>query len=209
MRQRLRDADVWAKVDATGAPIADREGRVEIIYKAEPGAKVYRAAARNLTPMGGDAVELEVAEPAPPKQPGATAAIPSNAVQVWTDGGCAPNPGPGGIGVLIVDGQDQRELAEYLGHSTNNICELTAILRGLELVPDKARPVIVYTDSQYAIGMLHLGYKAKANQDLIAETLQLVRQFKDLRFIKVLAHSGIALNERVDQLVHMGRAKGR
>ena len=48
MRHRLRDADVWAKVDATGTLIADREGRVEIVYKPEPAAKIYRAGARTI-----------------------------------------------------------------------------------------------------------------------------------------------------------------
>ena len=217
-RQLLRDAEVWAKVDAAGTPIADREGRVEIVYKAEPNAKVYRAAARNLTAMGGDAIEIAVGEPAPAKpaptkaKPGASPASASddNAVHVWTDGGCSPNPGPGGIGVVVVDGAQQIEIAEFMGdQSTNNICELTAIQRGLEQVADKTRPVIVYSDSQYAIGLLSLGWKAKANTELVMKIRELTKQFSSLRFVKVLAHSGIPLNERVDQLVAVGRSKRR
>ena len=46
MPHRLRDADVWAKVDASGALVKDSDGRVEIVYKPAPGAKVYRAGAR-------------------------------------------------------------------------------------------------------------------------------------------------------------------
>jgi ribonuclease HI len=219
-RQRLRDAEVWAKVDADGAPITDREGRVEVVYKVEANPKVYRAAARNLTALGGDAIEIAVGEPAPAKAApaakskagggGAVPSAPENAVHVWTDGGCSPNPGPGGIGVVVVDGGKHQEIAEFMGNqSTNNICELTAIQRGLEQVADKTRPVIVYSDSQYAIGLLGQGWKAKANVELVAKIRELCKQFPHLKFVKVLAHSGIALNERVDQLVAIGRSKGR
>jgi ribonuclease HI len=88
----------------------------------------------------------------------------------------------------------------YLGEATNNIAELSAILRGLQAVSDKARPVIVYSDSAYSIGLLTQNWKAKKNVELVRELRETCREFPDLRFVKVLAHSGIALNERVDQL---------
>ena len=53
LRHRLRDADVWAKVDANAALIKDPDGRVEIVYKPAGGSRVYRAGARNLTPAPG------------------------------------------------------------------------------------------------------------------------------------------------------------
>ena len=110
------------------------------------------------------------------------------------------NPGPAGIGVVIVNNGEQRELSEYLGHGTNNIAELTAILRGLEEIADRTRPVLVYTDSGYSIGLLAKNHKAKLNQELVAKLRDLTRQFRDLRFVKVLGHSGVALNERCDEL---------
>ncbi|HEX8106947.1 MAG TPA: hypothetical protein VF516_04420, partial [Kofleriaceae bacterium] len=68
LRHRLRDADVWAKVDANAALIKDRDGRVEIVYKPAGGAKVYRAGARNLTPApDSEPVEFEAGEPAEPR----------------------------------------------------------------------------------------------------------------------------------------------
>src|SRR5205814_508608 len=79
--------------------------------------------------------------------PSATVAN-ANAIHVWTDGACEGNPGPAGLGVVIIDGGEHRELSEYLGQGTNNIAELTAILRGLESIADRKRPVIVYSDSQ-------------------------------------------------------------
>jgi len=68
IKHRLRDADVWAKVDASGALVTDGNGRVEIVYKPATGARVYRAGARNLsTVAGASPVEIEVGEPAPEK----------------------------------------------------------------------------------------------------------------------------------------------
>jgi ribonuclease HI len=202
-RHRLRDADVWAKVDGAGALVTDRDGRVEIVYKPAAGAKVYRAGARNLTPTGSDPVEIAVGEPAPEKkstQPQPTAA-PANAIHVWTDGGAQPNPGPCGIGVVIIDGDTRKEISEFLGPGTNQIAELTAILRGLESIEDKTRPTFVYSDSAYSIGLLSQAWKAKANVELVAALRAVCRGFNDLRFVKVAAHTGIPLNERCDQLV--------
>lgn len=200
MPHRLRDADVWARVDATGALVKDSDGRVEVVYKAAPGAKVYRAGARNLTPLSGPVVEIEVGEVAPDRTKTTQAMPPKNPIHVWTDGGAVPNPGPCGIGVVIVDGEAKQEISEYLGDGTNNIAELTAILRGLEQVTDRERSVIVYSDSTYAIGLLTQPWKPKKNHELVAELRALAKKFPDLRFVKVAAHSGVALNERVDEL---------
>jgi ribonuclease HI len=223
-RHKLRDADVWARVDIHGALVKDADGRVEIVYKPANGTKVYRAGARNLAPAGGELIEIEVGEPAPertdakPAKPGQgrqagpaaqTDKLPGNAIHVWTDGGCIPNPGPAGIGVVILDGDQRVELSEYLGHGTNNIAELTAIVRGLEEVPDRTRPVVVYSDSQYAIGLLTQNWKPKANVELVQKLRALLQQFPSVRFVKVAAHTGIPLNERVDQLASTAIARGR
>jgi ribonuclease HI len=217
IRHRLRDADVWARVDAGGALIKDAEGRVEVIYKPVAGARVYRAGARNLAPApGADSAPIEVEVGArAPERPRAAAAGPSatvadaDAIHVWTDGACEGNPGPAGLGVVIIDGAERRELSEYLGQGTNNIAELTAILRGLETIADRRRPVVVYSDSQYSIGLLTQNWKAKANAELVAKLRGLTRQFADLRFVKVAAHSGIPLNERVDALARGAISRGR
>ena len=221
LRHRLRDADVWAKVDANAALVKDSNGRVEIVYKPAPGARVYRAGARNLTPSPNSTpVDFEAGEPAEPRSPaphtGATAsparaarspskshdaiAAPADAIHVWTDGACSGNPGLAGLGVVIVGDGPQREISEFLGEATNNIAELTAILRGLGTITDPSRPVIVYSDSAYSIGLLTQNWKAKKNVELVEELRALCREFTDLRFVKVAAHSGISLNERVDQL---------
>lgn len=216
LRHRLRDADVWARVDGNATLVKDSDGRVEIVYKPAADAKVYRAGARNLSPApGSEPVDFEAgpaAERSTEQRNGTRAAssragrssqpaaAPANAIHVWTDGACSGNPGPAGLGVVIVGDGAQREISEYLGTATNNIAELSAILRGLQLVSDRTRPVIVYSDSAYSIGLLTQNWKAKKNVELVAELRELCQRFADLRFVKVLGHSGVALNERVDQL---------
>jgi len=218
LRHRLRDSDVWAKVDDAGALVTDRDGRVEIVYNPKPGAKVYRAGARNLSSPSGAPVEIAVGEPAPEKAPakprqaatGATSySAPADAIHVWTDGGAAPNPGPSGAGVVIVDGDQTIELSEFLGPGTNQTAELTAIFLGLTKLANKDRPVVVYSDSAYSIGLLSQNWKAKANVELVEKLRAVCREFKELRFVKVAGHAGIPLNERTDQLVGEAIRRGR
>jgi len=200
MPHRLRDSDVWARVGADGALITDKSGRVEIVYRSEPGAKVYRASARNLTPVeGGVAIDIDVAAP---QAEAVAAPLPDNAIHVWTDGACSGNPGPAGVGVVVIDGDKRKEIGEYIGEATNQVAELRAMEFGLSSVPvdDRSRPVAVYSDSAYAIGLLTKPWKAKANVELVERLRALAKTFPDLRFIKVLGHSGVAENERCDQL---------
>jgi ribonuclease HI len=138
----------------------------------------------------------------------------TNAVHVYTDGACTGNPGPMGIGVVLLDpladptaNQTRRELSEFLGFGTNNIAELTAILRGLQLCP-RNRPVVIYSDSAYAIGLLSQSWKAKANAELVAELRQLVRVFPTVRFVKVKGHSGDVENDRCDELARRATKQG-
>jgi ribonuclease HI len=60
--------------------------------------------------------------------------------------------------------------------------------------------VVVYSDSAYAIGVLAQGWKARANQELIAEMRRLLGEFSSVYFVKVLGHSGVPENERCDEL---------
>ena len=215
-QMRFRGQPVWARVDAQGRLVLDRDGRAEMKYRTED-ARSYRPSPGNLEPQNGqeDGQDGEdagrAAQPASPAEPGPRLHRPPHAgeiaedtIHVWTDGACTGNPGPMGIGaVVIADGQ-RRELGEYLGLGTNNIAELTAIERGLALAEkvarDRARPVRVYTDSAYAIGVISLGWKAKANQELVGHLRRRAALFPDLTFVKVAGHAGVPENERCDQL---------
>jgi ribonuclease HI len=73
------------------------------------------------------------------------------------------------------------------------------VLRAAELVPDGARAV-VHTDSQYAIGVLTKGWKAKANQELIASVKVALARRTGWAIVYVPGHAGVPLNERADEL---------
>jgi ribonuclease HI len=189
----LRGDRVFVKVTERGAPVAGPDGRVDVLYKK--GGKVYRAAVRNLSP---DPAPERLTAPEP-EAAAVTAGSTGPAVIVYTDGACTGNPGPMGIGVVILDGKERQEVSEYLGEGTNNIAELTAILRALELCP-RDRLVVLHSDSAYALGLLGKGWKAKANQMLVERLRAQARQFPQLRLVKVEGHAGVPENERCDAL---------
>ncbi len=220
---RFKGGVVWVRTDESGALVLDTDGRAEMKYR-ESDAKSYRPSPGNLTPDSGDG-------PAPPAAPGATASsdsiasvrksshapkaakagLPGGAVEIWTDGACSGNPGPMGIGVVVIDGATRREAGEYLGEGTNNIAELTAIERGIELAGadrDDGRRFRIYTDSSYSIGVLSKGWKAKANQELIARLKRRLAAVPRVEFVKVAGHAGVPENERCDELA-TGAVQGR
>lgn len=127
------------------------------------------------------------------------AALPAGTIVAYADGACSGNPGPAGLGVVLIDGRRRVEISEYLGNATNNIAELTAVLRALGEVADPACPLVIKTDSQYTIGVLQKGWKVKANLDLIEELKDALRA-RPARIQYVPGHSGVLLNERADEL---------
>ena len=191
-------------------------GRVEIRYKPNDG-RAYQAGARNLELVPGEALlpddavapgeavpskaerskERKEAAAAEATRPGA---VPKDAFTVYADGACSGNPGPCGLGIVIVgpDGK-MADGFEYLGIGTNNIAELTAILRAAEIVPDE-KVAFVHTDSQYSIGVLTKGWKAKANQELIANVKSALAKRSGWKLVYVPGHAGVPLNERADEL---------
>lgn len=123
-----------------------------------------------------------------------------NAIHIYTDGACSGNPGPAGIGVVMLFQSHRKEISRFIGNATNNIAELEAIKAGLHAVKNKDFPVMLYTDSTYAMGVLTKGWKAKQNVELVQQIKKLISGFKHLKFIKVKGHAGDPLNERADRL---------
>lgn len=123
-------------------------------------------------------------------------------VLVYCDGGCRQNPGPAALGVIMIDDEGRRELSEFLGHGTNNIAELTAILRAAQAMKDPQKPLRIYTDSKYSIDMLTKGWKPKKNGELIAEVKQALDKLADVQLFHVRGHVGVVLNERADELAN-------
>lgn len=125
---------------------------------------------------------------------------PDGAIHVYADGACSGNPGPAGLGVVVLDGESRVELSEYIGQGTNNIAELTAILRALGETAEAGRPLVIHTDSSYSIGVLQKGWKAKANQELIGELREVLSGRRGTRLVYVPGHAGVKWNERADSL---------
>ncbi len=221
LKATLRGQVVLARASADGS-FATFGGKVEIRYKPNDGRR-YDALAKNLTvadpTLLPDETCGEADKPAAKKEGAATptkgssrgsakaAASPpvhvEGALTVYTDGACTGNPGPAGLGVVVIEGAGRRELSEYLGEGTNNIAELTAIERALDMTHGRAEPVRIHTDSQYAIGVLSKGWKAKANRELIAGILDKLKVRRGIALVYVPGHAGVPLNERADELARL------
>jgi ribonuclease HI len=137
----------------------------------------------------------------------------SNLVEIYTDGACRGNPGPGGWAALLLLGGHERELSGAEAQTTNNRMELTAAIRALEALkrPVQAR---IYTDSKYVMqgicewvpnwkarGWRTADKKPVKNQDLWERLDELARTH-ELEWKWVKGHSGNVGNERVDALAN-------
>lgn len=150
-------------------------------------------------------------------QSGATEARPR--VQLYTDGACSGNPGPGGWGVVLIYGAHRKELAGGEPATTNNRMELTAAIAGLSAL-NRPCEVDLYTDSQYLSRAFTQGWLAKwqrngwltankepvQNQDLWLRLLALCREHK-VSWHWVKGHADNPENNRCDELARAEIAK--
>ncbi len=132
-----------------------------------------------------------------------------DAVVCFTDGACQGNPGPAGSGAVVkLPGGRVLERHLALGRGTNNIGELKAIGLALDLLDEAAvsgdARVEILTDSKYVHGLLQLGWKGKANRDIINAIKAQMRNFTKLRIHWIAGHVGIPENERADELANRG-----
>ena len=215
----LRGQKVFARAKADGSLDA-QGGRVEIRYKPSDG-RAYQAGARNLEIDATSAIlpddhcvpgQAVASKADKKKSSGLDAHLAPVAKGSWlayTDGACSGNPGPAGSGYVVVapDGR-MAEGWDFLGEATNNVAELTGIQSALTLIPKHA-PTVIYTDSQYAIGVLGKGWKAKANQELIADIRAMLKGRAGLDFVYVRGHVGVPLNERADELARQAITQRR
>ena len=134
-------------------------------------------------------------------------------IEIYTDGACRGNPGPGGWAALLRIGEHEREISGAEALTTNNRMELTAVIRALEALkrPVEAR---LYTDSEYvrrgvnewlpawkARGWRTAERKPVKNQDLWQQ-LDELRMPHRIEWHWVPAHAGVSDNERVDRLAN-------
>ena len=129
-------------------------------------------------------------------------------VQIYADGACSKNPGPGGYGVIVKYGAKTKELSAGFKRTTNNRMELKAIIAGLSVLKEKCH-VTVYSDSKYVVDAIEKNwafrwkdnnwYRNKdekaLNPDLWQQLLTLIGHH-DVKFEWVKGHAGHPENER-------------
>ncbi len=137
-------------------------------------------------------------------------------VLIWTDGGCKPNPGPGGWSAILQFKSAERELSGGEKQTTNNRMELTAAAEALEVLKRPCK-IVLHTDSEYlknGITRWHTGWVRKgwknasgdpvANMDLWTRILDAAKRH-EIEWKWVRGHSGNAMNERADALATNAR----
>ena len=137
-------------------------------------------------------------------------------IEIFTDGACSGNPGPGGYGVILKYKDNVKELCGGEPDTTNNRMELTAVITGLKALKEPCE-VDLYSDSKYIIDAVTKGWAVKwkqnnwiksdkkkaLNSDLWEQLLELLKIHK-VNFFWVKGHAGHAENERCDQLAVKG-----
>ncbi|MCD7731550.1 MAG: ribonuclease HI [Oscillospiraceae bacterium] len=140
-------------------------------------------------------------------------------VEIFTDGACSGNPGPGGYGVVLRYGEHIEELSGGAKHTTNNRMELSGAIAGLSALKFPC-DVILTTDSRYVVDGITKGWAASwrkngwvksdkkpaLNPDLWEKLLELT-ETHNVKFVWVKGHAGHPENERCDALAVMERDK--
>ncbi|MBO4381187.1 MAG: ribonuclease HI [Clostridia bacterium] len=133
-------------------------------------------------------------------------------VEIYTDGACSGNPGAGGWAAVLLYKEHKREISGAEESTTNNRMELTAIIKGLQMLKEPCI-VTVYSDSAYSVdpflknwieGWVMRGWRTAGkddvkNVDLWKELLSLM-QIHEVSFVKVKGHADNELNNRCDKL---------
>ena len=133
-------------------------------------------------------------------------------VQIFTDGACSGNPGPGGYGVILKYNSIEKTLAKGYKNTTNNRMEMRAVIAGLSALNEKCH-VRIYSDSKYIVDAVNKGWAKKwknngwkrnkkefaLNIDLWEQLLQLIAKH-EIEFIWVKGHAGHDENERCDKM---------
>ena len=136
-------------------------------------------------------------------------------VDIYTDGACRGNPGPGGWGVWLKSGADEKELYGGEKDTTNNRMELMAVIEALEVLNQSCQ-VKLFSDSKYVLKGItewmnnwkKRGWKTAANKpvknDDLWRRLDSAMQRHDVNWAWVKGHSGNIGNEKADQLANQG-----
>ncbi|HNQ68164.1 MAG TPA: ribonuclease HI [Bacteroidales bacterium] len=129
-------------------------------------------------------------------------------IQIYTDGACSGNPGPGGYGIVLISGNYRKEVSQGFRKTTNNRMELLAVIIGLELLKIEGSDVTVYTDSKYVSEAINQNwiekwqnkdFKKVKNPDLWIRFLKIYPRH-DVKFVWVKGHADNKENNTCDRL---------
>ena len=126
---------------------------------------------------------------------------------LYTDGACSGNPGPGGWCAILRHNGHERVIQGCEEDTTGNRMEMTAVIEGLTALQEPCQ-VTVFTDSQYVIGVASLGWKRRANLDLLFD-LDALCVAHEVTFEYVRGHDGHPFNERCDHIACEERDEAR
>lgn len=142
-------------------------------------------------------------------------------VEIYTDGACSGNPGPGGYGTILIYGPHEKELTGAYNNTTNNRMELMAVIKGLESLKEPCR-VTVYSDSKYIIDAITKGWvtrwrsrgwmrndKERAKNVDLWETLLMLMDKHDISWVWVKGHADNEYNNRCDKLAVQAIKSGK
>ena len=129
-------------------------------------------------------------------------------IQIYTDGACSGNPGPGGYAAILRCGPYEKVLSAGYANTTNNRMELLAVITALEAIRWEQADVTIWSDSSYVVDAVEKGwvfsweqkgFAKKANPDLWQRFLAVYRRHH-VRFVWIRGHNGHPENERCDRL---------
>ena len=202
-----------AEVQVKGFPKARFKGfpsRKEADDFLKNASKMKTHAQAKPKPYGKDTKRSKAVRKAPLK---------SDGIIIYTDGGCINNPGPGGYGVVIINGNQRKELSGGFRLTTNNRMELTACIEALRQLK-RSSTVTLHSDSKYVVNGIMKGWAKRwrsngwmrtkndpaINPDLWEELLGLCDKHA-VEFVWVKGHAGNPENERCDRLANQAVAK--
>lgn len=177
--------------------------------KIAPGEEIRRGPGGQGWVHGACPDLLDVGVPAPaPAAAAASAAVPEGATEVYTDGACRGNPGPGGWAWAVKDGP------QGSGHDPATTNQRMEVQAALEAIRALEGPLVVVSDSTYVVNCFRdrwwVGWRKRgwttsakkpvANRDLWEPLVDLVEERGDVTFRWVKGHSGDTMNDLVDRL---------
>lgn len=126
-------------------------------------------------------------------------------IEIWTDGAFSSLRNSGGIGIVFsINGKKVYEFSKRIPNTTNNKCELLAVIYALNSISRPINSLTIYSDSQYVIGCATKGWKRKKNVELwnlYDKVLKKAEEFcSNISFIWTRGHADSELNNRADKL---------